>query len=48
MIDFLNYVVLSTDGVYGLRVIHILLLCAFGWFLPSAIKDMKEILGKDS
>ena len=48
MIDFLNYVVLSTDGVYGLRVIHILLLCAFGWLLPSSIRDIKEILRKDS
>ena len=48
MIDFLNYVVLSSDGIYGLMVIHILLLCAFGWFLPSAIRDIKEILRKDS
>ena len=48
MIDFLNYLVLSVDGVYGVRVIHILLLCAFGWMLPSAIGDMKEILRKDN
>ena len=47
MIDFLNYVVLSSDGIYGLRVIHILLLCAFGWMLPSAVKGMIEILKEE-
>ena len=47
MIDFLNYLVLSVDGVYGLRVIHILLLCAFGYMLPNAIRDLKEILGNE-
>ena len=48
MIDFLNQIVLSSDGIYGLRVIHVIMLCAFGWLLPSAIRDMKEILRKDS
>ena len=43
MIDFLNHLVLSSDGIYGLRVIHVIMLCAFGWTLPSAIRDMKEI-----
>ena len=48
MIDFLNQIVLSSDGIYGLRVIHVIMLCAFGWLLPSAIRDIKEILRKDS
>ena len=48
MIDFLNQIVLSSDGIYGLRVIHVIMLCAFGWMLPSAIRDIKEILRKDS
>jgi len=47
MIDFLNTLVLSSDGIYGLRVIHIILLCAFGWLLPSSIRDMKEILKEE-
>ena len=48
MIDFLNQIVLSSDGIYGLRVIHVIMLCAIGWLLPSAIRDIKEILRKDS
>ena len=47
MIDFLNQIVLSSDGIYGLRVIHIIMLCAFGWMLPSAVKGMIEILKEE-
>ena len=47
MLEFLNTLVISSDGIYGVRVIHILLLCAFGYMLPNAIRDLKEILGNE-
>ena len=47
MIDFLNTLVFSMDGVYGVRVIHIILLAFTLPMLPSAIKGMKEILSDD-
>ena len=43
MIDFLNTLVFSMDGVYGVRVIHIIMLTLTIPFLPQAIRGMKEI-----
>ena len=43
MIDFLNTMVFSMDGVYGVRVIHIIMLGIIIPFLPSAYREMKEI-----
>jgi hypothetical protein len=47
MIEFLNTLVFSMDGVYGVRVIHIILLAITIPMLPTAIKGMKEILSDD-
>lgn len=47
MIDFLNTLVFSMDGVYGVRVIHIIMLALLIPMLPTAIKGMKEILSDD-
>ena len=47
MIDFLNHIV-CCFGVPMFRVIHLIMILACSWFLPSAIRDMKEILRKDS
>ena len=44
MIDFLNTLVFSMDGVYGVRVIHIILLSVLIPFLPQTIRGLKEIL----
>jgi hypothetical protein len=43
MIDFLNTLVISQDGVYGLRVIHLILLGVTIPFIPSTIKEIKEL-----
>ena len=43
MIDFLNTLVFSMDGVYGVRVIHIIMLAVTIPLLPEAIKGIKEI-----
>ena len=43
MIDFLNTLVFSMDGVYGVRVIHIILLSVLIPFLPQAIRGLKEM-----
>ena len=43
MIDFLNTLVFSMDGVYGVRVIHIIMLALTLPFLPQAIRGMIEI-----
>ena len=43
MIDFLNTLVFSMDGVYGVRIIHIILLTLTIPLLPEAIRGMKEI-----
>ena len=43
MIDFLNTLVFSMDGVYGVRVIHIILLSVLIPFLPYAIRGLKEM-----
>ena len=43
MIDFLNTLVISQDGVYGLRVIHLILFSVTIPFLPQAIRGMKEM-----
>ena len=43
MIDFLNTLVFSMDGVYGGRVIHIIMLAITIPFLPSTIREIKEM-----
>ena len=47
MIEFLNTLVFSMDGVYGVRVIHLILLASIIPMLPTAIRGMKEILSDD-
>ena len=47
MIDFLNTLVISMDGVYGVRVIHLILLSVTIPFLPQAIRGIKEIFKND-
>jgi len=47
MIDFLNTLVFSMDGIYGIRVIHIIMLSVTIPFLPQAIKGIKEIYKND-
>ena len=47
MIDFLNTLVFSMDGVYGVRVIHIIMLAVTIPLLPEAIKGIKEIFTND-
>ena len=46
MIDFLNTLVFSMDGVYGVRVIHIILLSVLIPFLPQAIRRLKEMFNE--
>ena len=43
MIDFLNTLVISMDGEYGLRVIHVIMLTLTIPFVPELIRGMKEI-----
>ena len=43
MIDFLNTLLISMDGVYGFRVIHLIMLSVTIPMLPSMIKDIKEM-----
>ena len=43
MIDFLNTIVFSMDGVYGVRVIHLIMLGVTLPFLPQAIRGLKEM-----
>ena len=43
MIDFLNTMVFSVDGVLGLRVIHLIMLGVTIPFLPQAIRGLKEM-----
>jgi len=43
MIEFLNTLIISMDGVYGLRVIHLIMLGVTIPFLPQAIRGMKEM-----
>ena len=43
MIEFLNTLVFSMDGVYGVRVIHIIMLAITIPFLPSTIREIKEM-----
>ena len=43
MIEFLNALVFSMDGVYGVRVIHLILLALTIPMLPTSIKGIKEI-----
>ena len=47
MIEFLNTLVFSMDGVYGVRVIHLILLALTIPMLPTAIKGIKEIFTDD-
>ena len=42
MIEFLNTLVLSMDGEYGVRVIHVLMLVVTIPMLPT-IKEIKEL-----
>ena len=42
MIEFLNTLVLSMDGEYGVRVIHVLMLAVTIPMLPT-IKEIKEL-----
>ena len=48
MIDFLNTLVFSVDGIYGVRVIHIIMLAFLIPMLPSTIKGIKEIFTDES
>jgi len=43
MLEFLNTLVISSDGIYGVRVIHLILLAFTLPLLPSAIRDIKEL-----
>jgi len=43
MIEFLNTLIISHDGIYGLRVIHIIMLGVTIPFLPQAIRGLKEM-----
>ena len=43
MIEFLNTLVFSMDGVYGLRVIHIIMLLTTIPMLPTCIRGIKEL-----
>ena len=43
MIDFLNILLFSMDGVYGVRVIHLIILGITIPFLPQAIRGLKEM-----
>ena len=43
MIEFLNTLVFSMDGVYGVRVIHIIMLAFLLPTLPSTIRGIKEL-----
>ena len=43
MIEFLNTIVFSMDGVYGVRVIHLIMLGVTLPFLPQAIRGLKEM-----
>ena len=43
MIEFLNTLVISMDGVYGVRVIHIIMLATTIPMLPSTIREIKEL-----
>jgi len=47
MIDFLNILLISQDGVYGFRVIHLIMFMLTIPFLPQAIKGIKEIYKND-
>ena len=47
MIEFLSTLVFSMDGVYGVRVIHLIILGITIPFLPQAIKELKEIIKND-
>ena len=47
MIEFLNTLVFSMDGVYGIRVIHIILMAVTLPMLPEAIRGMRDILNDD-
>ena len=44
MIEFLNTLVFSMDGVYGIRVIHFILMAVTLPMLPEAIRGMRDIL----
>ena len=43
MIDFLNILLISADGVYGFRVIHLIMLGVTIPFLPEAIRGTIEL-----
>ena len=43
MIDFLNTLVFSMDGVYGVRIIHLIMFMLTVPFVPQAIREMKEL-----
>ena len=47
MIEFLNTLLISVDGVYGFRVIHLILLALTIPMLPTTIKEIKEIFTDD-
>ena len=47
MIEFLNTLIISQDGVYGLRVIHLIMFAVIIPMLPNAIKGTIEIFRKD-
>ena len=47
MIECLTTLVFSMDGVYGVRVIHLILLALTIPMLPTAIKGIKEIFSDE-
>ncbi len=47
MIDFLNTLVFSMDGVYGVRVIHLILLAFTLPMLPYSIRETIKLFRGD-
>ena len=43
MIEFLNTLIISQDGVYGVRIIHLIMFMLTVPFVPRAIREMKEL-----
>jgi len=48
MIEFLNTLIISQDGIYGLRVIHLIMLSVTIPFLPTAIREFKAMFIEES
>ena len=48
MIEFLNTLVISMDGVYGVRVIHLILLALTIPMLPYCVRETYELFRGDT